>query len=197
MGKYCSIVYTPKSDTEETSVSYLCADNKVHIRFRDFKEDECIKGFEKKLTYLLTYLVNYAYLPSIVGSYDENTLINNFLKTSDLTSIYNVIKANERSNNFRGLKARKNYKKQDCKPFGAVDMQCFPMVYKDGVAAAGSLDTFLKAFKVSLKDYLFDDNYIIVIKSKRNNKELNNKFVNRAAKKKQRKNNEYHLTDLW
>ena len=197
MNKKCFIVYSPhEADDLADDISFLCADKKVHIRFRDFIEAEVISGFEKKLTYLLTYLMNYSFLPSIIGKYSDKELIDNFLKTSDLTSVYRVIKVNECSNKFRGFKLLKNYKKRHCKPFGEVDNECFPMCHENNMVTLGSLEMFLRMFKVTLKDYLFDDNYSVIIKSIKNKKE-NVKFINKAEKRKQSQADEYDLVKLW
>ena len=58
----CSVLYTPsKNDLaiDSDNLKYLCRDNKIHIRFRDYNKKQVIRGFESKLTYLLTYLMNY------------------------------------------------------------------------------------------------------------------------------------------
>ena len=170
MSLTCSLVYTAKRDKyrsaiERENVNYICADNKIHIRFRDYNSYKRIYGFEAKLTYLLTYLMNYSYLPTVIRRYDDNVLISDFLKTSDLRQVYLAIKNFTNHSNFRGFKAAKNYRKNNCISFGNVDINCFPSdIGNDGVERLGSLTIFLHYFHdIDLTEYLFNDAYSIIL----------------------------------
>ena len=62
MALTCSILYTPSVSRIKTNIDnlkYICRDNKIHIRFKDYNKKQVIKGVEAKLTYLITYLMNY------------------------------------------------------------------------------------------------------------------------------------------
>ena len=54
-----SLVYTPDTATSELT-NPVCSDKRIHIRFRDFNKPQMISGFERKLTYLMTALMNYS-----------------------------------------------------------------------------------------------------------------------------------------
>ena len=58
MSKNYALLYIPDLDTNAENINFVCSDNKIHFRFKDFIRPECIQGFEKKLTYLMTYLIN-------------------------------------------------------------------------------------------------------------------------------------------
>ena len=50
-----SLIYTPKTITNYKA-KYVCSDCKVHIRLKDFNSPQIIRGFEAKLTYLISYI---------------------------------------------------------------------------------------------------------------------------------------------
>lgn len=191
-----SIYYTPSHDVEDAVINYICFDNKVHVRFRDFNSEMLIIGFEKKLSYLLTYLMNYSYLPKVIGMYDENTLINTFLKSSDIASIYSSISKNTCGKVFKGIKLKPNYRKSECKPFGDVDFNCFPIKLVDGLAQVSDLQTFLSTLKVSLDEYLFNDSYVVILREDKKI-DINRKFINRQIKKQSNSSNDFDITELW
>ena len=191
-----SIYYTPNSDIETEAINYICFDNKVHVRFRDFNSEMLIMGFERKLSYLLTYLMNYSYLPKVIGMYDEATLIDTFLKSSDIAAIYSSISNNSCGKTFKGIRLKPNYRKGACEPFGDVDMRCFPIKIVDGVAQVGDLSTFLSTLKISLDEYLFNDSYVIILHEDRK-LDINKKFINRQNKKEQRLSSNFDIAQLW
>ena len=89
----CILCYTPNKAKVIENVKYTCSDNKIHIRFKDFNSPQTIKGFEAKLTYLISYLVNYCYLPTVLEDpVNEDILLKNFLQTSDLNEVLRTIK---------------------------------------------------------------------------------------------------------
>lgn len=193
-----SIYYTPADDLLNAfPINYICSDNKIHSRFRDFNSEELIIGFEKKLAYLLTYLMNYSYLPRIIGDYDTDTLIKNFLKSSDVATIIAAVNIYNGSK-IRGIRLRKNYnKKVDCKPFGDTDSNCFPLNIKDDIIQCGDLNSFLSKLKISLDEYLFNDSYVIILREHREF-EVNKKFINKMNKKLSRlSSSNYNVEELW
>lgn len=193
-----SIYYTPNAkNTDFDDVSYICSDKKIHIRFRDYNSEDIIVGFEKKLTYLLTYLLNYSYLPNVFGKYNERELMETFGRTNDVLDIINTIRRHLPLEELKGFKLRTNYKKSECKPFGDISTDVFPVEWVDKMAIKGDLQTFLSKLKISLDDYLFNDNYMIII---RENKTINfnKKFINKANKKTNRQNlSNLDLVELW
>lgn len=191
-----SIYYTPNSDIENQVINYICFDSKVHVRFRDFNSEMLIVGFEKKLSYLLTYLMNYSYLPKVIGIYDQATLIETFLKSSDVAAIYASISNNSCGKVFKGIKLKPNYRKVDCEPFGAVDVKCFPIKLIDGIAQVGDLNTFLSTLRISLDEYLFNDSYVIILRQDRKI-DINKKFINRQNKKELRLSSNFDIAQLW
>ena len=191
-----SIYYTPDADATNEVVNYICFDNKVHVRFRDFNSEMLVIGFEKKLSYLLTYLMNYSYLPKVIGMYDNSTLIDTFLKSSDVAAIYASISNNTCGKTFKGIRLKPNYKKNDCEPFGKVDVRCFPTKIVDGVLQIGDLHTFLSTLKISLDEYLFNDSYVIILREDKKIN-INKKFINRQNKKQSKLASDFDITQLW
>lgn len=192
-----SIYYTPNAQTtEDSAINYLCYDGKVHIRFHDYNDDMIIIGFEKKLSYLLTYLMNFSYIPKVIGVYTNEMLIDTFLKTSDLASIYAAIDQNSCSRKFKGIKLKPNYKRDNCQPFGAVDPACFPLIVIDGIEQAGNLNTFLSALRISLSEYLFNDSYVVILHENRQ-MNANKKFINKERKRQAHADAEFAVTQLW
>lgn len=180
------ICYIP-NPLSESNINYICSDNKVHIRFRDYDSEGTVAGFEQKLTYLISYLMNYSYLTDLIPPYNDNDAIKDFLKSSDLAEINSCIRSHTGNLNYRGIKLRKNYKKKDLhdyKSFGSVNINCFPILPVESVRHRGSLKTFLSTFKISLDDYLFNDNYVISIQNIDLSK-VNTKFINKMNKKEE------------
>lgn len=191
-----SIYYTPDADNANEAINYICFDNKVHVRFRDFNSEMLIIGFEKKLSYLLTYLMNYSYLPKVIGMYDNATLIDTFLKSSDVVAIYTSIRNNTCGKTFKGIKLKSNYRKNACEPFGKVNIKCFPTKVVDGVVQTGDLSTFLTTLKISLDEYLFNDSYVIILREDKKI-DINKKFINRQNKKQSKIASDFDITELW
>lgn len=191
-----SIYYTPNADNADEVINYICFDNKVHVRFRDFNSEMLVIGFEKKLSYLLTYLMNYSYLPKVIGVYDNATLIDTFLKSSDVATIYSSISNNTCGKTFKGIRLKPNYKKSACEPFGSVNPRCFPAKVVDGVIQIGDLHTFLSTLKISLDEYLFNDSYVIILHEDKK-VDINKKFINRQNKKFNPAISDFNITELW
>lgn len=193
-----SINYTPEYKAR-SFVSFMCSDNRIHLRFKNFEKEEEIKGFEKKLVYLMTYLFNYSYMPNIVcnTTYDNYQLISNFLNTDDIKDIILYIKLNGNGyfEKFKGFKIKVNYKKSNLSlPFGKLDDNCFPLNRENQILLKGSLDIFLSTLKINLWDYLFNDGYSINILKVKNQK-FNDKFINKELKKYNKVNQ--NLVELW
>lgn len=208
MSLTCSLIYTPSLKNTfplNNNLKYLCSDNKIHIRFKDYKEKDLIEGFESKLTYLLTYLMNFYYLPQVIKSYDSKKIISDFLKDKEITNLSNQIKFFLCSSKFKGFKLTPKYSKKKAlyKEFGYVLIDCFPSHLKDTsesiyVEKMGSINTFLKYFNLSdVITYLFDDSIVIIIHEKKDRKL--NKFDKKEYKKltKIKSNSNFKELDLW
>lgn len=192
------IYYSPSNTNSDEIVNFVCFDNKIHIRFKDYNSEEVIVGFEKKLTYLLTYLMNYSYLSTLVGNYSDDEIINNFLTTKDVLEILDCIKLYINDIKIKGIKLNKNYnRKTNIKSFGDVNPECFPLYENDGIVRNGNLKLFLKTFKITLNDYLFNDDYVILIlKDKEIN--VNKKFIDRMNRRLSKvEESNFNITELW
>lgn len=190
-----SLIYTPDLKTE-TNINYVCSDKKIHIRFRDFnKPQTLIAGFEKKLTYLISYLMNFSYITNLFEICDIKTIINALLDSEDLKTIYNNIKYTKQID-FKSFRLTPNYKKSDCVAFGKVEETAFPLEYDEfGVKKEGDLNTFLSKLKVGLLDYLFNDSYAIFIHEKVEY-DSNQKFKNKESRKETQLDNTDYIK-LW
>lgn len=196
-----SIIFT--NDFKDLDIEidkYICFDNKIHIRLKDFNKEELIIGFEKKLTYLLSYLINYSYIPKLVGNYTDKDVLRSFLLDETVAKIIAFIGSciEDKSVAYEGILLKPNYKKDKkaLKYFGDTDIRFFPLEIKNNVMEAGSLDFFLQAFNIDLYSYLFDDAYAIWL----HEKELKptKKFDSRKLRKLNRQNNRnIDIAELW
>lgn len=195
------ICYIP-NESRDNDINFICSDNKVHVRFKDYKKAAVIAGFEQKLTYLITYLMNYSYLQSTLVSYDADKLIKGFLLSDDVDTINACIRDASCSTKYRGLKLRKRVmldeeNKANYKPFGDVKLECFPTFFENEIAKAGNLNFFLSSFRISLRDYLFNDNYIIIIDDI-DTTGINKKFINKMIRKADAvSGNNLDIVELW
>ena len=189
------ICYIPE-ELNQDSINFICSDNKVHVRFRDFNDADVIAGFEQKLTYLLSYLMNYSYMQNTILTYDKDALLKNFLQTSDVAEINACIRAESCNPKYKGIKYSKNLD-ASYKPFGEVNLACFPIHLENSVVRSGDLNFFLSAFRISLRDYLFNDNYIVIIDDIKIS-EINKKFINKMIKKAETTSGqEMDVVELW
>lgn len=183
-----SLIYSP-SLKNINYLDFICFDNKIHFRFKDFNKEERIIGFEKKFTYLMCYLFNFEYVWNSNLSLEDN--LKAFYRLKDVSEIYEVIKETMPDSKFKGFKAYPNYKrfnKVAC--FGELDKDCFPLIKEENVYKKGSLKTFLTVLNIDLKNYLFNDAYSILI-HKSINKVINEKFIKKQNKKELNKNVQY------
>ena len=188
-----SLCYTPTNGSG-AGINPVCSDKKIHVRLRDFEKPQLIRGFERKLTYLITYLVNYGYVSKLLKNCSQKTVINALLESADVQQICQVLKY-EGHLNFKALDIRANYKKAAGETFGKVIPDVFPLEQdKFGVYQEGDLQTFLKKLNLSLFDYLFNDAYSIIF-HKAFAAEANAKYINREQRKTDRLLNDFK--NLW
>ena len=189
-----SIIYTPDLTTN-AGVNYVCSDNKIHIRFRDFNKPQVISGFERKLTYLMTYLMNYSFVSELFDHCNEKTLINALLDSKDVQRIYNAIKYDKQID-FKSFRLTSNYKrKEELVIFGKVEESAFPLMYDEfGLKKIADLDTFLNKFKIGLLEYLFNDSYSIILHEK-DETDVNVKFINKELRKNRVAQSDF--VELW
>lgn len=178
-------VFSPnevKSDLLD--INFLCHDNKVHIRLRDYTKAEVLKGFEAKLTYLITYLFNYNFLPKFVGKPDLKALLKNFNTKSDEMKELNEALRPYMQEDFKGIKVTANYRKSgNFSPFGTLDPDFCPTLKDGKLMISTGLKFFLKSFNTTLQDFLFNDAYEVILVVEKE-KILYNKFKNRQERKK-------------
>ena len=84
------IIYTPNIDDGvqalDRDINFLCADNKLHIRLRDYDKEEVIHGFIDKLTYVVTYLCQRVTRQDLL----TNNIIEKFVKFHDYSLKYTI-----------------------------------------------------------------------------------------------------------
>lgn len=185
-----SLMFTP-SLSKQSLCNPVCSDKKIHIRFRDFNKPQVISGFEKKLTYLLAYLMNYSYISTLFDLknsvkekiFNEKALIDALLSSEDLNTIYQEIAVTKQLN-FTGFKLTTNYnKKSETAAFGKLCQTAFPLDYDAfGDVKMCDLNTFLKKLNITLLEYLFNDAYAIVI-HEIDNSDVNVKFTNKELRR--------------
>ena len=177
-----SLIYTPTVSTNYNA-KYVCSDGKVHIRFKDYNKSQLIKGFEGKLTYLISFLFH--------KSDCEN--ISQFMKLNDIWVLEQYLVegiSKYSSYKYKGLKLLKNYnKKLNLSEYGEIDDDCFPKKDKN----ISNLQKFMDSFKLdNLTNFLFDDSYEVIIHRKKDEKD--NKFIRKQNRIKEK---ESELFVLW
>lgn len=162
-----SLVYTPSLDNDlgadERDIKYVCSDNKIHIRLRDYDKPEVIQGFIGKLTFLLTYLVNS--VSSTATDDNPEELIDSFCAhNDDYFKLVSFINSALHEPKFKGILITKTYRKKDKGPranyFGNMPKGVCPLVddYR-----YGDLNYFLSRLNMNLYSYLFNDGISIQI----------------------------------
>lgn len=195
-----SVIFTNNSKNIIDNLDkYICSDNKIHIRFRDFNKEEFLIGFEKKLTYLLAYLLNYSFVPKLIGDYTSKEILTEFLLQKDVSKIIDFLNFYiQIDGGVKGLQIKPNYKKHqyNYKYFGNTESKFFPLYVKNNLTEVGDLQFFLNIFNLDLYNYLFNDNYIIWLHDKEF--KTNKKFENKKLKKINRQNNKNNtIIELW
>lgn len=184
-----SVIYSPDIISFDDKVKFIYSDKKVHFRFRDFNKNEHVQGFEKKLIYLMEYLFNFCYMPSFRSNspVTKEEILLNFLQSKDVKDLERIISKFIPDIKFKGLKAYFNYNKQeDLKPFGDVKDAYFP------VKGENSLKAFQIKMRVSIEDFLFNNQYSIVLHNGYR-KDVNKKFKNKGLKAQE----DDFLVKLW
>lgn len=191
----------------------VCSDNQIHIRFKDYSNVKMIKGFEQKLTFLLTYLATKSI--NIYSSKDY-TSVDKELKSDDYISFiwdkYTLLLKNtcaystildeirrklinfELDIKFSPL-YRRNKKVSTWEQFGVVDKQ---LCYNYQSLDVTNLTFFLNKLGITLENYLFNDGYYITFVSDSVD-DIYHKFNNKALRKTLTKLNTNKIVekDLW
>lgn len=189
------LTYTPSTDTgygaEEKNINFLCSDNKLHVRLREYDCETVIHGFIDKLTYLVTYLVNYVDFNSFV----ENKNIEFYEKeVNKILSEY--IEHLLHDVNYRGIKILPCYRKiKQHKDLGFIPYNLCP--YSNGSEKC-SLHFFLQTLNTNIYDFLFNDSYEVVITKKENRSSVYSKFIKKAmTKTKNKQKEDKKVIKLW
>jgi hypothetical protein len=196
---YC-LVYKP--DLKPISLPNLtCRDKNIHIRLKNYNKPEVIAGAINKLTYLLVYLFQYCYIPTIFKTNEisntdkiEEALVG-FNKSKDINNIKEIFNSNSIICN--NIIIKKPYTKS--KSLILLPDSLCPIGIDNYGKNLCSLDYFLSSFKTTLKDYLLDDKLEIHISRLANSyNKVYLKFNNKSIKNKHKDNYiNYINTNLW
>ena len=174
------IVYTPSESFKTTRVNLLCADNKVHIRLREYDHEEVIHGFIEKLTYVITYLLSKYDCTEdtadiILKKFSENDFSFFAVNDAVIGGLFDC----------KGIKISKCYRKikQSRKnPLGKFTLGTCPS------GADISIYKLKDEFRMlNIKEFLFNDAIDIVITKKKPNKDSYSKFVKKESRVKKPK----------
>lgn len=180
-----SLRFTPSIETNKNA-KYTCSDNKVHIRLKDYNKPQEIKGFEDKLTYLITYI----FVSMKYNSIDE------LMSSMYLVEIENVLRSYikfQTDYTYKGLKILPKYSKKDkYNLYGNIDIDCFPSILEN--SNIHFLDYFQKVFSINLYDFIFNDQYEIIIRASDYTGE--NKFTKKEKRREFTESNSI-LYKLW
>jgi hypothetical protein len=184
------IVYRPNAEDRIAATSkdidFLCVDNKLHIRLRDYDHEEVIHGFVNKLTYVVTYLFQRAVVSGELTTNIFEKFVNSDTSLKNLSSwLETVYEYNGKS--FKGLKISENYrkiKKSVATPLGSFMTGTCPL--KDGITY-GDIDFFASSLNfIPIEELILNDSLDIVI-SKDVVKDTYTKFTNKSKKVKKDK----------
>lgn len=191
------LVYSPEDEkwVDELGIDFLCSDNKVHIRLRNYDHPEVISGFVDKLTYLITYLIcgKWADMPAA----SPEKIISNFTKLDeDFQRITEIIRDLLHEEKFAGIHIQKVYRKKPIskdKLLGSFEPGTCPT--SDDTTWARSLSNFLETLNISLGEFLFNDAYDIVLTDEAGEKQHRyQKFIN---KKENKVKSVFKYENLW
>jgi hypothetical protein len=178
-----SLVYSPgrgEGPVTESGIDFLCADGKVHVRLRDYDREETISGFVGKLTYLITYLANYA------GGRDGSRFLSEDdairwveRKVNEEWELGDTLRAGLRRGDFAGVSIARNFRRvPGHSALGSMGKELCPY----SSAGECSERLFASALGISIGEFLFDDAYEISIHRKREPHPYS-KYLNKARRK--------------
>lgn len=188
------LVYAP--EIESTNVNYLYKDNKVHVRLSRFGHRyQIISGFEGKLSFLVTFLIN----DFVAKSMMSKNLIDRASKDKDNKVLKEMIDSFERnSKDYKAVKENiSEYMHRDNLTFKIVPFdykrlktsldkigECYNLYIDNSCSNISGLYLFMLYFNIdsSINSFLFDDCYYIEI-TRRSVKVNNQKFIKKHAEK--------------
>lgn len=184
----------------------VCHDDKIHIRLKHFNSNKMIIGFEDKLTFLLVFLLK-NYLKSLQGKPEYEVDMRIKGHSGDIFSKY--VGKFKSTDEFRILLEILSNKFIDCRDVRITEVytrksqltldDLFGHINSTLVSNEtniNNLSSFTKALDISLQDYLFNDDFILLI-SNFKFKNPNTKFENKVTRKvEKRLKNKIENTDL-
>ena len=123
MNKYVYNLVIRLNKSSNSDVNYLCKDNFIHIRLRDFgNKKEIISGLEDKLTFYVVWTLNKSlsqYLEEDISKitnkdkYDElwNKVMNKYYESFEFQFINSILQIHYP--NMKGIKILPRYSKKD------------------------------------------------------------------------------------
>ena len=181
------LIYYPETD-KSSYINYWYSDNKVHFKFLNINKKVILKGFEQKLNYLMTYLFNFSFAPTILrfntsqDSEQVKFLVKEFINSPEIKEVNDIVSWKIGDCDFKGFKVLLNKKTTNL--FGELPFSCAPLdISKNGLVSKGSLSLFLRKLKVDLVNFLFDDGYILEIYNCKKDLKINDKFIKKTTKK--------------
>ena len=175
----CVLNYSPRLEESKKVVdTYICSDHYIHIRMTDIIKPQVFRGFEKKLLYLISYLLHNG-------------------KDSEIINVEEALKRMVLVSKFKGIKILNNYKKTECVKIGDVALGVFPTINGQGLdffCKSFALDDHIKSTTDSILSFLLDSRYWIEVKEVKKEKET--KF-DRKIKKRNLTTSESNFVELW
>lgn len=169
--------------------SALCYDNKVHIRLKAFDKNQVLRGFENKLTYLLTFLAGFGF----EGVQD----FNNSEVLKEIAQYFKTYHADLFGENFKGFKITESLSKHH--KLGYIKSGWYPEFLEEEQTAHNALAHLMNSLNTNLSDFLFQDAYEIVLTKEPVKKSYNQKFSKKMERKKLKAQNKKVAleVDLW
>jgi hypothetical protein len=193
-------VYRPNKDSKKfDKPNFVCKDNSIHIRLKNYNKPEVISGTINKLTYLIEYLLNYCYLPNtLLDKNDTDAILNSFMNSDTMGKIACILGNLKEQDNIK-VKILKVYSKKYNVSFGIMTPDVCPVGADDDGKSKCSLLYFLDSLNISLKEYLYNDGFEIHIENEKPDKieTVYSKFTNKAIRYKNKHSKEYVNVDLW
>lgn len=171
-----------------SKMKLTCNDNKIHIKLSNFNNPQIIEGFEQKLSFLITILLQIIYGLKYQNCYTKESF-NYFTSNFSHTAIYNIIvdSIKNMDSTCCGIKINRCILKNSKMTGEVQDNIINPLM--EYYSGSDLIIKFLSIFKVdTLYEYLFNNSYKIIISDKVNIINKYKKFVNKYDKNINKKN---------
>ena len=167
----------------------VCSDGYVHIKFRDYSKEQEIRGFESKMSYLVTYLMHYSIIPcddmNIDSEYERNHFLTSLTNNAEYQTLETLLITAFTKFGCKGLKLNLHYSsKNKNKPFGRIPETVAVL----NALKIGSIHILLETLgSIDITEFLFDDSITLHVARAGKQAVVNSKFLKKTYRKENKK----------